>query len=239
MSPYPPPAFSPPQARDVIDPESGSDRSETNHEEIEIDETSDGEDERRAHEILRAPVQTGTIGGNSPISLPYDNHDFAVRLFFGLQAMRSFTGSPISQELSSDQSVLRQHHLRNRTPKAPVHLPQISLAPPQSIPAPLSTPSQPASERRPTLDTYPPSWREVISNAKKTYRVYLAGTNGFPDSPEAVQEACECLADALAVHREEGKTVEASEHYSRWSDEIHYSFITNQHTVSAGTWQCL
>ena len=151
----------------------------------------------------------------------------------------TFTSSPISQKLSLDQLVLQQHHLRNRIPKAPVHLPQISLAPPQPIPAPLPTLSQPASERHPTLDTCPPSWREVINNTKKTYQVYLAGTNGFPDSPEAVQEARECLADALAVHCEEGKTVEASECYSHWSDEIRYSLITITHTVSDGTWQYL
>lgn len=44
--------MAPPGPQDVIDPESGSDGGETNYEEIEINETSDGEDEHRAHEIL-------------------------------------------------------------------------------------------------------------------------------------------------------------------------------------------
>jgi len=50
----------------------------------------------------------------------------------------------------------------------------------------------------------------VINNAKKTFRTYIAGKNGFPSPPEAVEEARKCLEDALAVHREEGKPVEAS-----------------------------
>lgn len=81
---------------------------------------------------------------------------------------------------------------------------------------PPSTPSQPQSQPpsdgRPTLDSYPPLWRKVIANAKNTFRVYLAGKNGFPNPAEALKEAQECLEDALVVHREEGKTVETSKH---------------------------
>ena len=171
----------------------------------------------------------------------------------------------MSQELSSNQSVLQQHHLRNRIPKAPAPLsPQPFSPPPQLVPAPLpATPQRatplpatsrpntplpatpqpttprPASEGRSTLDTYPPLWRGVINNAKKTFRVYLAGKNGFPDAPNAVEEAGECLEDALAVHYEEGKAVEESKHNLCWSDGFRYSLTMNQHTRSAGTWQCL
>ena len=81
---------------------------------------------------------------------------------------------------------------------------------------PPSTPSQPQSQPpsdgHPTLDSYPPLWRKVIANAKNTFRVYLAGKNGFPNPAEALKEAQECLEDALVVHREEGKTVETSKH---------------------------
>lgn len=66
----------------MVDSESGSDESEVGNEEAEIDEISDGEDDRRAHELLQAtPVQMGTTRGESLIRLPFDNHDFAVRLF--------------------------------------------------------------------------------------------------------------------------------------------------------------
>lgn len=65
-----------------VDPESGSDEGETDEEEAEIDETSDGEDDRRAHELLQAaPFQIEPTRGNSPIVLPHDNHDFAVCFF--------------------------------------------------------------------------------------------------------------------------------------------------------------
>ena len=75
-----------------------------------------------------------------------------------------------------------------------------------------SAPSQPPSDGRPTLDSYPPLWWKVISNAKNLFRVYLAGKNGFLNSAEALKEAQECLEDALVVHREEGKAVETSKH---------------------------
>jgi len=58
----------------------GEGEGEGDHEDVEIDEISDGEDDRRAHELLQAvPVRIGTTRGSSPILLPYDNHDFVVR----------------------------------------------------------------------------------------------------------------------------------------------------------------
>ena len=84
------------------------------------------------------------------------------------------------------------------------------LPPPHPLTAvPLPTTPQPSPDDRSTLGAYPPLWREVITNAKRSYRAYLAGTNGFPNPSEAVGKARECLEDALEVHREEGRTVEA------------------------------
>ena len=61
------------------DAETSPDEGEDNDNPKEVDETSDGEDERRAHELLQAtPTRAGTMGGNSPPLLPYDNHNFAV-----------------------------------------------------------------------------------------------------------------------------------------------------------------
>jgi len=199
---------------DTSDPGTNSDEgeNENDYEEMEIDETSDGEDDRRAHELLQvAPAQAATMGGSSPISLPYDNYNFVVR--FIIWKHMAITDSCIAQELSPDQPVLQQHHARNRAPKAPAPAP--ALAPAPQLPStPVSLPilPQPSSNGRSTLDVYPPLWREVINNAKKTFRVYLAGKNRFPNPAEAVKEAQECLEDALAVHREEGRMVETSKH---------------------------
>lgn len=121
----------------------------------------------------------------------------------------TITRSHTMQELSSDQSVLQQHYTRNRTPKAP---PPVPLRRPLA-PVPPPAPSQPPSDGRLTLDACPPLWREVITNAKKTFRAYLAGTNGFPNPAEAVEEARQCLEDSLAVLNEERRTVEPS----KWS----------------------
>ena len=199
--------------QDASDIEISPDDGEDNNEPKEIDETSDSEDERRAHELLQAaPTQATAMGGNTLVLLPYDNRDFAVR--FTVCEHPAPTSSHTMQELSSDQSVLQQHYTRNKTLKAPAPVPL------QRRPAPVSTstPSQPPSDGRLTLDAYPPLWREVIANAKKTFRAYLAGTNGFPNPAEAVEEARECLEDALAVLHEEQRMVEASKwnHYSRW-----------------------
>ena len=192
-------------APEAGDPETGSEEEEDEGDrEMEIDEKSDGEDDRRAHELLQAaPAQVGSM---TPTSLPYSNHDFVV--CFVLYKV-VIIGSHTLQELSPDQSVLQQHYTRNRTPKAPTSVSarfsSVSISP--------STPSKPPSDGRATLDAYPPLWRGVINNAKKTFRVYLAGKNGFPNPAEAVKEAQECLEDALAVFREEGGAVEPSEHH--------------------------
>lgn len=67
----------------------------------------------------------------------------------------------------------------------------------------------------------------MIDNAKKTFRVHLAGTNGFPNPLEALQEAHECLEDALEVHHEEGKPVETSKHNSHSPNGAHRLHVTD------------
>ena len=59
-----------------------------------------------------------------------------------------------------------------------------------------------------TLESYPPSWQEVITYAKRAFRAYVAGQCGFPDPVSSVHEARECLEDALEVHKEDRGTVE-------------------------------
>ena len=60
---------------------------ENDPEELEIDEMSDDEDDRRARELLQAaPVRVNTSEGTAPMLLPYDNYMFAVRPVITLQA---------------------------------------------------------------------------------------------------------------------------------------------------------
>jgi hypothetical protein len=59
-----------------------------------------------------------------------------------------------------------------------------------------------------TLEFYPPQWQEVITSAKRAFRAYVAGKCGFPDGVEGMNEARECLRDAIEVHSEEGGTLE-------------------------------
>jgi hypothetical protein len=77
---FPPSSQPPPSAPDTSDTETSPDEGEDNNDDKEVDEISDSEDERRAHELLQAtPTRARTTGGSSPILLPYDNHNFAVR----------------------------------------------------------------------------------------------------------------------------------------------------------------
>ena len=102
--------------------------------------------------------------------------------------------------------MLQAHYARNRTPKAP--------NPSHVRCAPLVAPPPPTQEQggsntaSHTLSSYPPQWQEVINYAKRSFRAYIAGTNGFPDALTGVEEARECLDDALAVHLEDGGSVE-------------------------------
>ena len=107
--------------------------------------------------------------------------------------------------------MLQAHYTQNRTPKAPVpsriqRVPSVNLPPP---PPPLPPPPQEDPDNTPrTFGSYPPQWQEVIGYAKLSFRACIAGTNGFPDALSGVEEARECLSDALEVHLEGGGMVE-------------------------------
>jgi len=71
--------------QDAGDPETGLDDEEEEEgeegPEMEIDEISNDEDDRRAREILRAaPDRTGVMQRDTLVQLPYDNRNFAVGL---------------------------------------------------------------------------------------------------------------------------------------------------------------
>ena len=53
----------------------------------------------------------------------------------------------------------------------------------------------------------------MIALAKLSFRAYLAGTCGFPDGVEGMQEAKECLEDAIEVHLDDGGTLEPGKCY--------------------------
>lgn len=109
----------------------------------------------------------------------------------------------VPQALGSEESVLQNHYKRNHAPRAPLFEPT-QAAPPSRKPPP---PANPDTKLR-TLDSYPPQWQEVITSAKRAFRAYVAGKCGFPDGVEGIDEARECLRDAVEVHFEEGGTLE-------------------------------
>ncbi|KAF9780419.1 hypothetical protein BJ322DRAFT_1220931 [Thelephora terrestris] len=178
----------------LSDPESdGGDADIAQDDDIEIDERSDDEDDRAAHEFLRSePTATNPFANGSPMVLPYSHQGFS--------------------ELGNDTSVLQAHYARNCTPKAPnpsriQRSPSVNPLPPP--------PQQENTNTSRTLSTYPPQWQEVICYAKQSFRAYVAGKNGFPDALTGVQEARECLDDALAVHLDDGGVVEPGQTIDR------------------------
>ena len=54
------------------------------------------------------------------------------------------------------------------------------------------------------VESYPTQWQEVISNAKCSFRAYIARKCRFPDGGDGVQEAREYLEDAVKIYLEEG-----------------------------------
>ena len=94
-------------------------------------------------------------------------------------------------------------------PKAPKQL-RIRRIPSANVAAPPPPPPLPpgSDDNSRNLGSYPPQWQEVIGYAKRSFRAYIAGKNGFPDAVTGVQEAREYLEEALAVHLENGSTVE-------------------------------
>jgi hypothetical protein len=108
------------------------------------------------------------------------------------------------QEFSEDQSVLRSHYSRNRPPKPPTFSCPLPTRPPALRKQPRSNTNTPR-----TLESYPPQWQRVISNAKRAFRAYVAGQCGFPDPVAGTKEARECLQDAVEVYTEEGGILES------------------------------
>ena len=107
------------------------------------------------------------------------------------------------QDLGAEESVLQNHYKRNHAPRAPRFQPN-HAAPPTRKPSPLAN----ADTKLRTLESYPPQWQEVITNAKRAFRAYVAGRCGFPDGAEGLNEAKDFLLEAAEVHSEEGGTVE-------------------------------
>ena len=181
-------------SRDLSDSDSEGSDPDLAVDEVDIDEHSEDEDDRAAHEFLRAtPTATDVFTDGPQAILPYNHHGFA--------------------ELGRDGSVLQAHYAWNRTPKAPApsriqRVPSVNLPPPPPPPLPPPPPQEDPESNSRTLGSYPPQWQEVIGYAKLSFRAYVAGTNGFPDSLSGVEEARECLDDALAVHLEGGGAVE-------------------------------
>ena len=58
------------------------------------------------------------------------------------------------------------------------------------------------------IESYTAQWQEVITNAKCSFRAYVAGTCGFPDGANGLGEAKEHLEDAVQVYLEEGGMLE-------------------------------
>ena len=113
------------------------------------------------------------------------------------------------QALGAEESVLQNHYKRNHAPRAPrFQLTQVT--PPSHKPPP---PADTDTKLR-TLNSYPPQWQEVITSAKCAFRAYVAGKCGFPDGVEGINEATECLRDAVEIHLEEGGTLEPGMDYS-------------------------
>ncbi|KAF9786188.1 hypothetical protein BJ322DRAFT_1020281 [Thelephora terrestris] len=173
--------------------EDDSDADVGQDDDLDIDEASDGEDDRAAHELLRAaPTTTHILADGPPAILPYGHSGFAVFMI---------------NELGNDSSVLQAHYARNRTPKAP-NPSRVRRTPSVTLPPSFQLEQEGSGTAPRTLGSYPSQWQDVINYAKRSFRAYVAGENGFPDPLTGVEEARECLDDALAVHLEDGGVVE-------------------------------
>ena len=99
-----------------------------------------------------------------------------------------------SQDLGAEESVLQNHYNRNHAPRAP-HFQPNHAAPPTHKPPPLAN----ANTKARTLESYPPQWQEVITNAKRAFRTYVASKCGFPDGVEGLNEARDLLLEVSGM----------------------------------------
>jgi len=51
-------------------------------------------------------------------------------------------------------------------------------------------------------------WRQVLESAKEKFRVFLTTDNGFPSRELGLQEAKDCLMEALVDFRKSDRKVE-------------------------------
>ena len=58
------------------------------------------------------------------------------------------------------------------------------------------------------VESYSSQWQQVITNAKLSFRAYVAGQCGFPDGADGFEEAMLLLEDAAAGYVEEGGSLE-------------------------------
>ena len=180
---------------------------------LDIDEQSDDEDDRQAHAHLHAspdqvavslpPVPQGPITTMIPHLTPtdQDHRGFAVSVVAPTDNLLVFIAK---QDIGTEQSVLQNHYRRNRPPRTPLfqHVPVAPRVHPFN-------PNANADVLNPrNVKSYPTQWQEVISNAKRSFRPYVAGKCGFPDGADGVQEAREHLQDTCEVYREQGGTLE-------------------------------
>ena len=128
-------------------------------------------------------------------------------------------------------NVLARHHQKNKTPCAPdlqaLHDIRIQgqtnfLVPSDAAPNLQNSNNEKkakhatASEDRegngdPTqLKFYPPRWHDLLEHAKELFRCFLSNVNGFPSHEVGLQEAKDCINEALEEFSEAGKEIESS-----------------------------
>lgn len=125
---------------------------------------------------------------------------------------------------SESFNVLDMHHQRNGRPRPPnpQDLDKIRrssqpqpLASPKSVPNKNKTKKQhkwwrpQATITNPTiLKFYPPRWHDALERAKNKFRLFLTTVNGFPSRSVGLEEAVDCLKEALEDFRKMDKRVE-------------------------------
>lgn len=135
----------------------------------------------------------------------------------------------------SSYNILENHHRRNGAPRPPD--PEVLKA--------IQSGSQPAQRSRSAsvsisgshvrrlsqrsenqirghstqLQFYPPVWRDILEIAKAKFRLYLTSVKPFPNRGEGVDEAAECLLEAVAEHRDAVKKVEPG-YWEEYKDDM-------------------
>jgi hypothetical protein len=130
-------------------------------------------------------------------------------------------------------SVLARHHQRNGKPKPPdpQDLQDIRTKGSQQPHKPSHSPSDQGNANNdrkhnlrpldgdrgavqdPTLlKFYPHIWRDVLEHAKEKFRLFLTSVNAFPTRILGLQEAKDCLTEALEDFRQADKKVEKGMH---------------------------